>query len=140
MAATRTRKKRFDPDEVVIAIESFVTADNRVIHQNDRLRGDDPLVTAASHLFVEDGSTSEEIGAARVALAGEPAEPVDDSRIVLPGQLTAASPHALVVTADAHFTLEDGSLVRVREGDLVDGREPWVAKARKARRGAFRKA
>ncbi|HET6712521.1 MAG TPA: hypothetical protein VFI59_02285, partial [Actinomycetota bacterium] len=90
-------------------------------------------------LFVVDGATSEEVGQARVALAGEPAEPVDDSRIVLPGQLTAASPHALVVTAEAHFTLEDGSLVRVHAGEIVDDREAWVVKARKARRGLFRK-
>jgi len=134
-------KRRFGADEVAVAVESFVTEDNRVVKRGGRLRGDDPLVRANPHLFLGDGATDAEIGQARAGMLSfydEP-PPEDPTAPKIAKPLTAASPNALVVTKDASFTLEDRSRVDVRAGDLVDGNEPWVAKARRLKRGAFRK-
>lgn len=134
-------RTKFRTDEVVVAVESFVTADDRVIHRGDRLRGDDPLVRHAPHLFIHDGATAEEVGQARAGMMGfldEP-PPADPTAPKVLGPLTIDNPHALVATADASFDLEDRSRVVVREGDLVDDRAPWVIKARQLQRGLFRR-
>ena len=65
MAITR---KKFDPDLIVVCIESLVSQDNKIVRRGDRLRATDELVRRAPHLFVEDGSTTEEVNAARSAL------------------------------------------------------------------------
>jgi hypothetical protein len=65
-----TKKQRFAPDQIAVAIESFVTGDNRVVQRGGRLRGDDPVVKLAPELFIEDGASDEEIGTARSRLMG----------------------------------------------------------------------
>jgi hypothetical protein len=106
--AVKTRKRKFSLDEVVVCVESHVTADGEVVHQGDRLRGE---ASSAAELY-SSSTARRPRRSVRHALRWQasPPSPPTISRIVLPAQLTAASPHALVVTAEAHFTLEDGSL------------------------------
>lgn len=131
----RTRKK-FSADEVVQAIEAFVTT-NRVIGRNDRLRGNDPLVVAAPHLFISDGATSEEIGAARTALHGEPIVPVDDSGPKVLGPIPDA--RRRIVTENKAVRLPDGSIWSLTAGDIVDANDEGVKALAKLHRGLFAK-
>jgi len=103
----RTRKE-FDADEVVVAIDAFVTNDNRVIGRNDRLRGNDPLVVASPHLFISDGSTSEEIGRARTELRGEIVVPQDDRGPKVLGPIPDA--RRRIVTENKSVRMNDGSI------------------------------
>ncbi len=65
----RRKQDRPDPDQTYIAIDSGVVGSvlgEPVVKKGDRLRGDSAVVEAARHLFVEDGTSDQEI-ARRVA-------------------------------------------------------------------------
>ena len=128
------RKPRFKPDEVVVAITSFVTGANFVCHRGTRLRADHAAVQAAPHLFLPDASSDDEIAAAAAAL--EP-DPVDHA---------PAGPRVLepLRDEDALAVLEPltvnvvGGLMALSPGDRVDGRSASIMELRKQHPRAFK--
>ena len=126
MAIVR-KKQKFGADEIAVAIDGFVTHDNRVIRRGGRLRGDDPLVRAHPHLFIEDGATDQEVGAARAASM----DFLDSSVDPPPGPIAGPIPpeRRRIVTRDAVYTLNDGSMWVLHAGDVADANDPRVKAA-----------
>jgi hypothetical protein len=134
----RTRTKRFAATEIVVAIESFTTETNRVVKMGDRLRGGDELVKLAPHLFVADGSTSEEIGAARAAMLPDHVEPSDPNGPKVLGEIPPE--RRLIATRDRTARLPDGSVWFVHAGELADANDERVVAILKFEPDLFEKA
>lgn len=61
MPRAAQKRPKFEPDQLVIAWETFSTVDGLVVRQGTRLRGDDPAVQAAPHLFLPVDANDREI-------------------------------------------------------------------------------
>jgi hypothetical protein len=119
---TLTRKPKPDPTKVYIPIYPFVGPDY-VVKAADRLRGSNPIVQNNPHLFAEDGTSTAELGAMRVALEGEYHEPKDATAPRTPG------PIPLERRVIATRNVWAGKAIAAWKGQIFDSAHPFVKKA-----------